>query len=357
VRLALRQGPVAKILAPVSSGGADSSYPDWGASVVTNRHLNFLGQTDTNFSLIHVYDYHQYGSSPSGFGTDLSNLNGFLTAAMSPDSRFPTAISIQHPHRCDVRRHDRDTGYTDQYSRFGSICVNLLANGCSESALLQVFQTDYTGNYPVQKNALHYVDNNNSPYQIGGITRPAKHGGYSARHSLRAAADSTSSRTPARRLDVSASYDPVTRRYCIFSVNNTTAGVALDINLGALGLAASNKVFIEEVSEAVYGSGSFWTNLPAAKIISGTQPANTVWLLSVSGNLAQNESVVPASDDAEVRDGTNKLTNYGALTTLTVRNDPPTHQTQCCLHQISTAGQRPGPSNSPCSRCPQRLPA
>jgi hypothetical protein len=313
-----------KILAPVSSGSADSAYPDWGASVVTNRHLNFLGQSDTNFSLIHVYDYHQYGSSPSGFGTDLSNLNGFLTTAMSPDPRFPTAISEFNTRTgatFDTMTETLDT--PTEYSRFGSICVNLLANGCSELYCFKFSQTEYTGNYPVQKNALHYVDNNNSPYQVGGITRGGEvwrlfnQAFGPGRDRLNVVKD-----TGAASLDVSASYDPITRRYCVFSVNNTAAGVALDINLSALGLAASNKVLIEVVSEAAYGSGAIWTNLPAANTISGTQPANTVWLLSVSGNTAQNELVVTATDDAEVRDGTNRLTNYGSLTAMTVHNDP-----------------------------------
>ncbi len=35
-----------------------------GDLVVTNRHLNVIGQTDPNFWLLQVYDYHQYNSVP-----------------------------------------------------------------------------------------------------------------------------------------------------------------------------------------------------------------------------------------------------------------------------------------------------
>lgn len=315
-----------KILAPVSAGSADSAYPGWGESVVTNRHRNFLNQINPDFSLIHVYDYHQYGSSPSAFGTDLSQLNSLLFAEMSPEPRYPTAISEFNTRTgatYDMMTETLDT--PSEYARFGAICVNLMANFCDELYCFKFSQTsrDAPTTYPVQKNAMHFVDNTNAFYNVGGITR----GGEVWRLFNKAFATGRDrlnvvKGSGATSLDVSASFDSAARRYYVFSANSTASSMGLDIDLSALSLTTSNKVLIEEVSESAYGSVKLWTNLPVSKIISGTQPANTVWLLSVATNIPQTELTVTASDDAEVRDGSNKANNYGALTTMTARNDP-----------------------------------
>jgi len=313
-----------KLLAPVTAGSADSSYPGWGESVVTNRHRTFLGQVDPAFSLIQVYDYHQYGSAPSGFGGDLANLNGFLTADMTPEPRYPTAISEFNTRTgADYDSMIETLDTPGEYARFGSIVVNLLANGCRELYCFKFSQTSATGNYPVQKNAMHFVDNTNAPYQVGGITR----GGEVWRlvnKAFTAGRDRLNviKGTGATSLDVQASYDPIARRFYLFSVNNTAAPVSLDLDLTALGVAPGNKVLLEEVSETTYGAGRLWTGLPANRIISATQNSNTVWLLTVCSNTPQTEVTVTAAEDADVRDGVNKAVNFGTSSTLTARNDP-----------------------------------
>ena len=71
-----------------------------------------------------MYDYHQYGSSPSGFGGDLANLNGFLAADMSPEPRFPTSISEFNTHTgatFDTMAETLDS--PTEYPPFGGIVV------------------------------------------------------------------------------------------------------------------------------------------------------------------------------------------------------------------------------------------
>src|SRR5690606_39050253 len=69
----------AEVQAPVTAGGSGKFTPTpggdsrddvtgWGQIVVENRHVNFLGQTDPNFDLIHTYAYQQYNLSGSSFG-------------------------------------------------------------------------------------------------------------------------------------------------------------------------------------------------------------------------------------------------------------------------------------------------
>ena len=44
---------VVRIVAPVTAGNASSDYTGWGYPIITNLHINFLGQSDAGFSLIH----------------------------------------------------------------------------------------------------------------------------------------------------------------------------------------------------------------------------------------------------------------------------------------------------------------
>jgi len=315
---------VPAMLAPVSSGSADSPYPDYGALVVTNRHLNFLGQTDPNFWLLQVYDYHQYNASPSSFGSGLANLRSLLAADMAPEPAFPVSITEFNTYM--AASFDTMTDTLDsptQYPRFGSVAVNLMANLCSELYCFKFSQTDYTGNYPVTKNAMHYVDNDNSPYNVGGITRAGEvwrlFNKAFAPGRLRL---NTARGSGATSLDVHASYDPVTRRYYLFSANNTPSDVSLSIALGAWNIPTNNLVLLEEVSEGCFGAGRLWTNVGASCTVSATFGSNSVWLLTASAQGQKPEQIVAATDDAEVRDGANKALNYGTNATITVQNDP-----------------------------------
>ena len=313
------------LLAPVTAGSAESSYTGgWGELVVDNRHVDFLGQTDPNFWLVNTYDYHQYNSTPSSFGSSLSNLNGFLDADMAPEPRFPTAISEFNVHTGAT--FDGLTETLDdpvKYSRFGAIVVNLMENECNEFYAFKFSQTAYTGNYPVAKNAMHYVDNSISPYNIGSITKAGEV--YRLFNKAFAAGRdrlNTLKGAGATDLDLHASYDPVRHRHHLFSANNTSSGVALDVDLSAWNIPVGNRVLLEEVSETSYGGGVLWTTVPASRIISATQESNSVWLLHVPALAQAAEQIIAATDDAQVRDGANKTLNYGTDTAMTARNDP-----------------------------------
>jgi hypothetical protein len=315
---------VPTMLAPVSSGSADSPYSSWGTMVVTNRHLNFLGQTDPGFWLLQVYDYHQYNSSPASFGSGLANLRNLIAADMVPEPPFPTSISEFNTFMAASFDTMTDTlDSPSQYPRFGSVAVNLMANSCSELYAFKFSQTSYSGNYPVTKNAMHYVDNDNSPYNVGGITKAGEvwrlfnKAFVPGRQRLNTVLGSG-----ATSLDVHASYDPVTQRCYLFSANNTSSDINLSLALGAWNIPTNNLVLVEEVNEGCYGAGRIWTNVGANRTVSAALGANSVWLLAAPLRAQQPEQIATATDDAEVRDGANKGLNYGANTTMTVQNDP-----------------------------------
>ncbi len=312
------------ILSPTLAGNAISAFPDWGTMMVTNRHLNIFGQTDTNYLMFQKYDYHQYGSTPTGFGSNLATLNASLQSVMAPEASFATTITefdTRTAASFDATTITLDT--PTEYPKFGGICVELMSNLISEMYCFKFSQVSYSGNYPVQKNALHYVENNKSPYNVGGITKAGEvyrlfNQAFAAgRQRLGMLED-----TDAAALETGASYDPATQRYYIFSANNTFTNANLNVDLSAFNLPPGNKVLIQEVSEAAYGSGVLWTNLPANSVVSAVQGSNTVWLLTVSSQPEQAEQLIAASDNAEVRNGVNSSSNYAGINNIIARNDP-----------------------------------
>ena len=315
---------VPMMLAPVTAGSVTSTYSTWGELVVTNRHINYLGQSNADFLLVQKYDYHQYGGSPpnpSSFGNNLNYLEGKLSASMAPETPLPATISEFNVYDGSVFHGLSTTLDTPaNYSAFGAIAVNLIQNGINELYCFKISQTDGSGY--VAKNGTHYVDNTNSPYNIGGITKGGEvwrlinKGFAPGRNRLNYQTDSQTS-----ALNLLASYDPVAQRYYLLSVNNTTAAVALTVNLSAWGIPTNNQVLVEGVNESCYGAGLMFTNIGSGSSVSATQGSNSVWLFTVPAQPQQPVQTILASANAQVVDGANKNVNYASGTSLLVEDN------------------------------------
>ena len=308
------------VAAPVSAGNATNHYSDWGAPVVTNRHVNFLGQSNANFSLLQGYDYHHYSSTPAAFGSELVALQNQLALDMAPEPAFPTTISEFNDYTGATFNTLTSTLDTPaNYSALGSIGVNLIKYLESE---IYCFKFSQTFSTYIAKNGMHFVDNDTVPYNIGGITKAGEvwrlinKGFAPGRERLNVQADAGAS-----GLDVQASYDPLSHRYYLLSVNNTSSGVPLTANLSAWNIPTNHQALVEEVSENCYGAGAIWTNVGSALSVSGTQGSNSAWLVTIPSQPQFPLQTVIATDDAQVTDGANKNVNFGAASSLLVKNN------------------------------------
>ena len=304
----------AEVCAPVTAGSATSSFSGYGGLVVTNRHVNYQGQTNANFDVIQDYDYHQYGSggSPSSFGTGLATLESEMSAAMSPETRFPISISefnVYDGSQFNGLPSSEDT--PSNYTAFGAIATSLIQNGISGLYCFKLSQTIGSG-YPA-KNGMLFVDNTNAPYNIGGITKGGEvwrlmnKGVALGRAMLQFQADAGAS-----GLNVIATHDAAAGRYYLLSVNNTTSSVNLTANFSAWNIPTNEQIFVEEVSETNYGAIAQGTRIGASRSAPMTQGANTVWLYTVPSTPQQAAGPFLATDCAQVTDGTNRTVNYGA---------------------------------------------
>lgn len=309
------------IFSAVTAGTADgSTYAGWGRMVATNRHTDFLGNTAPNFWLLHKYDYHEYNSSAASFGANLSALNNSLTSDMAPDARFPTSISEFNVHTAGTFDTLSDTGETPSiYTTLGSILVSLAKNACDELYLFKFSQTLNTDT--VKKNGMHYVDNTNAPYNIGGILK----GGEVYRLFNQAGAPgrdrlSVLLGTGTARLDTMATFDPASKSYYLLSASySNSSDVSLDLT--AWNVPNNQRVLLSEVSESIWGGAKALGTVTNNQFAAGTQQTNTVWLFTIPTKPQEPLQTISATDDATVQDGSNKGANFGSATTCTVRNN------------------------------------
>ena len=311
---------VTRIVAPVTAGSAISTYSSWGKLVITNRHENYLGQIDPNFFAVSQYDYHQYNSVPSNFGSNLSSLNSALTTDLSPEPRMPISISEFNVHTASTFDTLTETLESPtKYSRFGAIVVNLVQNLCDELFVFKFSQTLNTTT--VKKNGMHYVDNTNAPYNIGGVTKAGEVWRLFNKAATRGRDRYNLIRdADADLIDMIAVRDSLSKSLYLFSANQST-NTPLTFDFSEWDIPTNAPLLLEEVSETFAGAGKLLTNLTASKTFSAIQPSNTVWLLSLAGKQTESLQTFTASNDATVVDGTGKSANFGSDAILLVRNN------------------------------------
>ncbi|MEI7535192.1 MAG: DNRLRE domain-containing protein, partial [Verrucomicrobiae bacterium] len=340
---------VPMLFSPVTAGVTANGWNSWGQACVNARHTNYLGAYDTNFWLMQKYDYHEYNGTPSTFGSQLSTLNSTLTSAMPGETRFPTAITefnVYNGGAYDTKSTSLDD--PSDYSRFGSICVQLVKNKVDEMYCFAFGQNSNPGgNWPVYKNSMHYYDLTSNSHNYGGSNKGGEVYRLFAKGFSTGGSQLDYTSTVGSSLDLRSGYDPATRRYYLFSCNNSSSSVTYTVDTTALNLPVGNPVLIEEVSESCYGGGRYWGSIASDKTVSNgsstslVQPGYATWLFSFPVNQRAVQTI-NASDDVTVTDGTNATVNFGGADHLSVHNDPTdASQRSAALIKFPLAGINP----------------
>jgi len=313
----------AVIYAPTTSGADYDST--WEGLAFANRHTDFLGITNPAFNLFDCYDYHNYDSAPGTFGSRVTANRAAMMAAMPGESPLPvtlTEFNVNTSATFETTTETVDTPY--RFSRLGGILANLTSNGTSEMWLFKFTQTASANNASgVVKNGMHYADTVNFPYQHGGASQAAEvyrlfNKGFGPGREVLGFSSSSS----LQYLELLTGRDPISGRYFIFSANDTSSSADVAVNLAAWNIPNGSPVLIEEVSSTNNGAvaPTGLTSVSNGTIANRTQPAYSVWLYTIEPRTASPALLIPASDDATVKDGTNKTVNYGGTSTLSVKN-------------------------------------
>lgn len=279
------------------------------------------------------YAYHQYNATASGYFQTSSGMQTSIAADMTGETPFPLCLTEFNVHNAFTFDSMPDTlDYPAKYARFGAIVCELAKSGLDEMYCFKFSRTeDPEATYGVKKNGMHYVDNDNAPNSHGGVTKA----GEAYRLFIKGIAPGRVMKDYTRAsdgsidaLDLRASYDAVSKKYFLFSVNESSNTIPITVDTSAWNIPTNNRVLLEEVSESRHGSGRTLGSVTADKtLFDGSvnlwqQPANTVWLWTIPSKAQQAEETVLVAEDTMVKDGSNAGTNYGSATSLVVRNDP-----------------------------------
>ena len=129
---------------------------------------------------------------------------------------------------------------------------------------------------------MHYLANSTSPYNVGGITKAGEVYRLfnKAFASGRTRLDTVKSSGLAS-YEIHTAYDPLRKRYHVFSANDTSQAFTMDLVFTNTTVPVGNRVLVEEVSESYSGTTRLWTTLPASRIVNApTQTSNSVWLVT-----------------------------------------------------------------------------
>jgi hypothetical protein len=213
------------------------------------------------------------------------------------------------------------------FSRFGSILAQLTNNTPDELCVFKLSQTDSTGPFGVKRNGTHFVDNGNSPYNIGGATKGAEvvrlyaKGFAGAKDLLNTPSVSG---TGASSFRTAVSLDNQQNKYSLLSSNEGTSAQTLTLDLNAWGIAPGARAIIEEVSADRQGEVTQIITVPANRIINIAQSAQSVVLVSIPKVAPTYVVSLGATDDAMVKAGTNANVNFGTNPNLLAQNDATT---------------------------------
>jgi hypothetical protein len=314
----------AQMQAPVTAGNPLTHYPTWGQPAMNLLHTPLFSTTpDPNFNLIDTYAYQRYDLSGDSFGTELGSVKNTVNAdAGSTPMRFAlTEFNVHTAGNFDNMTETLDT--PSKFSRFGSILAQLANNKPNELYVFKFSQGPGTDPGTVKKNGTHFVDNNSSPYNIGGVTA----GGEVVRLFARGFAGANdlfnvpaTSGTGASDLRMAAARNVDQNNFYLFSANEGTSARSLSINASSWGIAAGSRIIVEEVSADRHGEVSQILTMPADGMLNLTQPAQSVLLFSIPKTAPTYVRTLPATDDAMVKAGNNASSNFGTSPNLFAKN-------------------------------------
>nr|MBA2619613.1 DNRLRE domain-containing protein [Acidobacteriota bacterium] len=108
--------------------------------------------------------------------------------------------------------------------------------------------------------------------------------------------------------------------YYVWAVNTSaTSSYTLNINMYGLGIYTNTLCTTEEVSVDRNGEVVRRTPMPSSKILTATQPPQSVWLITIPKGGVLTTQNLTAVADAQVQGGTSANINFGADAVMRVK--------------------------------------
>lgn len=321
-----------KFKAPVTAGATSTPFDLYGEPAIQSIRINYEGDFREDETIFQHYAYQRYNLSAQAFASDFLNLKGQVQAATPVDiPALKFALTEFNVHTGLTYDSIPESSHTlEKALRFGAISTSLTNAGLDELYAFKFGMTPYEGNFPVQKNGMLFSDNSNEPYNYGSMSLSAEvfrlfnkavsPGRVLLAHSLTG--------TGSSNLTTIVGKDPQNHLVHVFSVNESSQSVPMEIDLSAFNLSDGSIAIIEDVSQWRSGTIRSLETINNGILAPGNQPARTVWLVSIptaGQHPAGDDSFllpIPLKQASMVRDGVHASTNYNTETELVVRNSP-----------------------------------
>lgn len=312
-----------EILAPNTANGA-TKYDDpadyWGKTAITERNLDIWGGPRSAGSNLNVYNYQKYSMDAASYLTDFDLLKSKIAADMGGNA-LPMTLTEYNVRTGSS--YDATTATADSPADFAALGANSIALS-ERGADLYLFKfgmTDRSGNYPVAKNGTHHVNNDATGVNhYGGAASTAEVYRLFVKASGRSRDRLKVSSSLGSEVFVQATTDPVAGARFVYIANRGTTSAAVDIDLGALGVAEGSLVTVEEVSTTHKGGIARATSVAAGRVPAATMPPQSVWLVSVY-DVSGTAAATTASADAALSDGSGRNVAGASTNPMVIRAD------------------------------------
>jgi len=308
------------VYGPVTTG-PDTAAGGWGDLLIRNRANQFISGSSASYQLFDHYDYHNYGSSPSTFGTKVADTTAAINAATGGKAaNYPVVLS-EFNTRTSTNYNPTDAvnnpnGYTpdtlDMSSRLGQILVNLATNKADE---LYLFKFSNAGG---ANNGVHWQSETGTK-NVGGASRSAVAyhlftEGFTGNTLLSAPTSSDTALTMAAAFDAAEG-----KRYAYIANESGTVGKSMTLDLAAWNVAAGSTVTVKQVSGLHQGGISQTITVPANRTITVTADPFGVVLVTAPTVTGLERRAITVADNAYVQEGS-LTTNFSGSAALLVRS-------------------------------------
>jgi len=308
------------VYGPVTTG-PEASAGGWGDLLLRNRTNQLITGSAASYQLFDHYDYHNYGSSPTTFGTKVADTIAVInTTTGGQAAQFPIVISEFNTRTSSnydpTDATNNPSGYTpdtlDMSSRLGQILVNLANNKPDE---LYLFKFSNAGG---AFNGVHWQSETGSK-NVGGASRSAMAyqlftESFTGNTLLKAPTSSDSA------LTMAASYDAAEgKRYAYIANESSSASKSMTLDLTSWNVAVGSTVTVKQVSGLHQGGISQTLTVPANRTVTVNADPFGVVLVTAPTFSGLERRPFTASENAYVQES-GLTTNYSGSATLLVKS-------------------------------------
>jgi autotransporter-associated beta strand protein len=329
------------VYGPVTTG-PETAAGGWGDLLLRNRSNQLITGSSSSYRLFDHYDYHNYGSNPTTFGTRVADTIAAINATTGGQAaQFPIVLS-EFNTRTSANYDPTDTvnnpnGFTpdslDMSSRLGQILVNLANNKADE---LYLFKFTNAGG---ADNGVHWQSETGTK-NVGGASRSAMAyqlftEAFTANTLLTAPTSSDSA------LSMAAAFDPTEgKRYAYITNESGATSKSLTLNLSNWNVAVGSTVTVKQISGLHQGGISQTLTVPANRTVTvNTDPFGVVLVTAPTVSGLELRPFT-ASENAYVQES-GLTTNYSGSANLLVRSGSTTANHQAAYLKFAIGSLDP----------------